>query len=572
MPELTTELPPVAATTPAATAAPVRAALAIAPVLSRLEAALAIVGTLLVVYLHVFFFQHVGGLWRDETNSVSVATMPSLGAMWDSLQFDSFPILFFGVLRAWAGIFGSMNDTAFRALGMLIGLGVVGALWLNARLLGVRWPLFSLVLLGFNPMFVRYGDSMRAYGLGMLLILLTLAAVWRVLENPRPRRVALAVLAALLSAQTLYYNSVLLFAICVAGAVTAARERRWKTAACILGVGAPAAASLVIYAGTISRLHEWNFLVQWPVTLPWLWHKLGEVTGAPDPLGVWVWSALFLGALGVAGWWLWHRRPATVSAHEKPEPVNRAVLFAASALVVLTVGYPIFLKALNYYTQPWYYVSFVALVAVGVEVIFGRVLAATGSVPGRVARLVFFVALTALVFPQTREMLFKRQTSVDLAAGQMNRMAAPEDLIVSNRWECTIPFERYYKGKTPVMSLPPMDDHRVHRYDLVKAQMMTPDAAGPVLAQMEATLRAGHRVWLLGPLIGPPPGRHAPQLPPAKIVNGKFVGGPFYEAWAEQAGFLLRQHAVEIITVPVSNGQPVVDYEDLPLTGFQGWH
>ena len=47
------------------------------------------------------------------------------------------------------------------ALGLLIGLGVLVALWVNARAFGSRLPILSLALVGLNPMIVRYGDSNR---------------------------------------------------------------------------------------------------------------------------------------------------------------------------------------------------------------------------------------------------------------------------------------------------------------------------------------------------------------------------------------------------------------------------
>ena len=521
-----------------------------ARLLTRWELVVAVVSTLLVAYLHVFFTQGVDALWRDEVNSINVATLPTFGELWHNLEFDSFPVLYFGVLRAWAGIFGADNDMALRVLGLLTGLGIVGALWLNARQFGVRWPLFGLVLLGCNPMFVRYGDSNRAYGLGMLLILLTLAAVWRVLSAPRPGRVLLAMAAAVLSVQTLYYNSVLLFAICAAGALVATHERRWRAAAWVLAVGAPAALSLVVYADTIHRMHEWNFLVQYAVTLPWIWHKLSDVTGSPDPLGVWVWSALFVAALGLAGGWLARRpRPAT-------DPATRAVLFAAAALVVLTIGYPVFLKVLNYYTQPWYYVAYLALVAVCLDVVFGRVLTLGGQAAlyGRAARLAGVLLFAALTFLPARASLFARQTNLDFAAAQLNRNAAEGDLVVFNHWEQAITFERYYHGPAPVATVPPLDDHRFHRYDLVKAQAMTADAAAPVLVRMEETLRAGRRVWLVGTLSAPKDGQPATVLAPARMENGKFsAAGDYYFAWEEQVGAFLRDHASSMTLLPVNN-------------------
>jgi len=45
-----------------------------------------------------------------------------------------------------------------------------------------------------SPTVFRFGDSLRAYGLAALLLLLLLGAVWKVVEDPKPRRVAIFVL------------------------------------------------------------------------------------------------------------------------------------------------------------------------------------------------------------------------------------------------------------------------------------------------------------------------------------------------------------------------------------------
>lgn len=102
--------------------------------------------------------------------------------------------------------------------------------------------------------------------------------------------------------------------------------------------------------------------------------------------------------------------------------------------------------------------------------------------------------------------------------------------------------------------------------------MMTPDAVAPVLAQMEATLRAGHRVWLSGLRLAPQDDSVPAAPPPARMLDGKFAENiDYYDAWTLQAGYLLREHATSLSEVPVYDGQPVLQYERLPLTVFEGW-
>ena len=258
---------------------------------------------LLAAALHVRFVTHVGGLWRDETNSIHLATLPSFAEMLHFLDYDSFPVLFFAVLRGWSGLVGSDNDAALRGLGCIIGFSMLGVLWFNARAFGIRWPVLSMALIGLNPMLIRYGDSARAYGLGMLLILLTFRGFWRLVAIPSrvdARRVLVATVLAVLSVQCLYYNSVLLLAIAAGAVAVAVRRRAWRTVGVVLSIGILSAASLLPYVPMMRRMREWTFMVSYPADLAWLWKRVGEVIGSPDPLGVWLWVGLFFVGLGAA--------------------------------------------------------------------------------------------------------------------------------------------------------------------------------------------------------------------------------------------------------------------------------
>ena len=115
--------------------------------------------------------------------------MRTFAEMWANLSFESFPALFFVILRLFAGVPASVSDGSLRVFGTAIGLLVLFAVWLNARWLRLGFPLITLALIGFNPMVIRYGDSIRAYGLGILLALLTIGAMWRLIESFTLRRV-----------------------------------------------------------------------------------------------------------------------------------------------------------------------------------------------------------------------------------------------------------------------------------------------------------------------------------------------------------------------------------------------
>jgi len=553
---------------------------------------------LLAVALHLRFVSHVGGLWRDEANSVHLATLPSFGEMLHFLDYDSFPVLFFAVLRGWLGVFGPDNDAALRALGGIIGLAVLAAFWLNARAFGIRWPVLSLALIGLNPMLIRYGDSTRAYGLGILLMLLTFRSFWRLVDKPsRPdaRRVLAATALALLSVHCLYYNSVLLLAIAAGSVAVAVRRRAWQTVGIVLGIGFLAAASLLPYLPMMRRMREWTFMVSYPADIAWLWKRICEVIGAPDPLGIWLWLGLFVVGLGAVvsfaapQLWRWFarrrineenaERSSSISPNcDRPHSLPDAALFAAVALVVGVIGYGAFLRMLHYYTQPWYYIALLAFVACALDVIFGvwpitanhRVL----PVLLRSSRLAAGLALLCFAgLPDWDEMPV-RHTNVDLLAARIRPLAVSGDVILVPRWECAIPLARYYRGPAEIISLPPIEDHRFHRYDLVLRQMMMPDPLRPVLARLEEVLQSGHRVFIAGTLSFPDASHPLPVLPPAyRDAGGTWHGGAYGNLWQLQVGELLHAHAARggLIDVPIPGKARVQEFEELELAVAEGW-
>lgn len=534
----------------------------------------------LAVALHLRFVTHVGGLWRDETNSVDLATLPTLGEVWKFLDYDSFPILFFGVLRAWLGVFGPANDAALRVLGGLIGLALLGALWFNARAFGVRWPVLSLALVGLNPMIIRYGDSTRAYGLGILLIVLTFRSFWRLVDtpaSPSPRRVLLATVFALLSVQCLYYNSVLLFAIAAGAIAVALRQRAWRTIRIILAIGILSAASLLPYVPIMRRMQEWTFLVSYAADLPWLWKRSCEVFGSPDPIGIWLWAGLFLIGVGLFVRQAVSRLGAGDASESTPRSPNDAVLFATVAMVVGVGGYAAFLRTLHYYTQPWYYITLACFAACALEIVFAAwpiaQKAGAAFLPRGLRLLAAFILFCLAGLPAWEEMTV-RHTNLDLVGGRLRSLATKGDLILVPRWECAIPLYRYYPGPAKIITLPPIADHRFHRYDLILQQMTEPNPIPSVLAQLEGVLRSGHRVFLAGALPFP---RVSPALPPwppiYRDATGVWRGSADTPGLRLQAGEFLRAHATRVgeIEVPIPGKARVQDYEDLNLAMFEGW-
>lgn len=526
----------------------------------RLETGVALAATAVLVVLHVVAFLHGGALWRDEANSVKVSSMPA-AEMWRSMEWDSFPVLWFALLRAWTALGPGTSDLGLRALALILGLGILAALWYNARALGVGPPLVSLAVLGFNGAVLAFGDSVRSYGLGMLTGLLAFTLAWRFADDPKPRRLLVFAAAALVSVHCLFYNAVFLLASCAGGAAVALRRRRLATLLSLGAVGLVCAGSLLIYRPMMERQKDWTVVVRAPIGVAWIWEQLTRalsLTGAKAFL--WLWVALVLLALGAAAFLL--RRASALEDRHKD-----AVAFALAALATGIVAYLLFLLRLSYPMQPWYFLALMAMVAACLEGLLGH---ASGDARVRAARRAAVVLVMAAALPGLWRMAVVRKTNVDLVAAKLESTATDEDLVVVSPWYCGVSFDRYYRGSAGWVTVPPVSTHGIHRYDLMKRAMMSPDAMRPVLERMQAVLAGGHRVFWVGEIMAPPAGQAPPVLAPAPGTPWRWQEEPYIRSWILQAGSVLRQYGRRAGTIPVPVEGPVNGYENLPVIVVDG--
>jgi len=216
------------------------------PILRYSNWVIAVLVTLCAAYLHVLFFLNAGGLWRDEVVLVNLSLLRSFSEVWQKQPHDSCPILMHLVVRAWSAAtsLGS-TDAGLRVLGLYVGLFLLLAFWFASWTMRKGPPLLAVTLAGLNVMIVRAGDSLRGYGLGSALAVLTLAIIWRLSCRPSLAVFSCAVAVAVLSVQSLYQNAFLIFAACCGGFVVCAVERRWRDTLPVLAVGVAAAVSLL---------------------------------------------------------------------------------------------------------------------------------------------------------------------------------------------------------------------------------------------------------------------------------------------------------------------------------------
>ena len=523
--------------------------------------------TITSVVLHVRATMAAGALWRDEANTVSLATLPTVANLWRDLEFDSFPLLWVMVVRAYASLVGSMNDQAFRALGFAIGLAVLSALWFNARTFRYNLPLVSLALLGLSPSIIVWGDSMRAYGLAMTLILLTNALIWRFLQRPSVSRFVLASAGAVLSVNAVYYNAVLLLAFCAAGAVVCVRRNDLRRAVLVLSIGAVAAASLAIYRAQISEAAEWNMLVRMQdYGFSWFWYKLSDALLAGGPWAAIIWTQVFVLSLVLGIVAITRAGEFQVSATQRD-----AALYGIAALAIGSPAYLLFLDRLSYYTAPWYYLSLMTLVAICCDVIMGTIARRPAL---RLGRVLAVIVIAAATLPTASGWVRTKLTNVDLIAESLQRITRRGDVIVLSPWHNGVSFDRYYRGAASWITVPPLSSPALHRYDVVKQQMLMRDQTapvGPAIERMTTALTAGNKVYFVGTPLFPSPGTRPETLPPAPHGKPGWNTSAYDRQWGAMLSHFLKEHAATIRQLPVEAGTKVSHYENLTLLVAEGY-
>ena len=494
--------------------------------------------TLFATYLHVLFLLSAGGLWRDEAAFVNLSLLPSVSELWQKLPFDHCPILMPLVVRAWSAAGLGNTDLGLRLLGLLVGLFLLLAFWFASWTMRNGAPLLAVTLAGLNVTMIRAGDSLRGYGLGSALAVLALAVIWRLTCRPSLAAFSCAVAVAVLSVQSLYQNAFFVFAACGGGFVLCAVERRWRDTLPIFAVGAAAAVSLLPYIPLIIRAQDWYIICKVGFGFSHGWKQLSVATGFPLTAFTWMWIALWIGALAAAICVLFLRRDRL------PDRVRGLILFAGTSLILAAAGYAFFLNVAALPTQPWYYVPLMAFSAACLDTIF---LGARRW--ARPATMILAVVTICTTFLFELPSVICRQTNVDLIAARLSTEVAPNDYVIVHPWHCGATFQRYYKGAAPWTTLPPLEDHAVHRYDQLKEKMQIKDPIAPVIDRIVSTLQSGNRVW--------------------------FVGDPLVESswfdWGVQVTQFLSAHSrrTPLVMIPTTNC--VNPFENLPVVAVTGW-
>jgi hypothetical protein len=525
----------------------------------RVELITAILLSAVVLFILIARATHAGGLWRDESDSVQLALMTTWGDMLEHLQFTSFPVLFPAVIRVYATLFGT-SDISLRCFGLMVGVAFVCIAWWHSRTLFNEAPLLSLALIGLNTTFLTVGTWIRGYGLGSVLMVLAFTLTAKLLLQPTARWFAAVLLAYLASMQCLFFDGVLAPAMALAVATVWVFRGRLKPALTLTGVVAVCIITYIPYIKTVSRAKEWGDVQKYPTSFEMLWNNLNAACGAPPWIMPLLWHIIFLALVIGAVWRLkviWRHQPGVESS---------LLLFGLLTSLISIAGYYAFLHWLHTLPWPRYFLALICLVAVSVDLIIAT-LSRFHWV--RIARVSLVIALLILLPWAAWPQIILRETNIDLVAEMIDRQASPNDLVVVNPWYLGVSFNRYYHGHTRWITSPELTEHRIHRYDLLKAKMLESDPLSDTKSAIRQTLESGNRVWIVGG--APPPVNDLPlwlHPAPDPIYGWDVVS--YTNVWCMQLGALLRTHVVKGDVV-LGRATGINANENVPLLVADGW-
>jgi hypothetical protein len=528
--------------------------------LGRIEWTLAILISAAVLFLLFVRATNAGGLWRDESGTVQLAQMSTISEIIDYFDHQTFPPLVPLMVRIYIRLFGG-SDAALRYFGFAAGMALIGAAWINARAVGKSVPLLSLALFGLSPTFLTWGTTVSGYGFGAIFVVLAFVMTAKLLLKPTPSIIFGAFIATLGSHQFVIGNLTLVVTIGLSALIVAVMHRAYKSAVTVATITICSILIGALYLRIFSS-GEWRILLQQSCHLSDLWREFTRAYGAGFSL-TWVFRGCFIAAVIAGAWTLGRGSLGRARSNE-----STVLLFALLVALFSPVAYVIALLLLGYRTHQWHYLLILALLAVAIDTIF----MATSRVRWvRVARLSCAILAAIAVAAPAWEAVHQRQTNIDIVAKKVSGLAKPHDLIVVAPWQFGISFNRYYGGEAPWVTLPNIDDHRIHRYDLMLEKMTSSQPIDDVLNKIGRTLASGNRVWVVGEIRSLAEGQQALWLPPAPKDRFGWDNAAYTESWIQQMSVFLRQHGERGETVHLAPGGSVNEYEDVPLLVVQGW-
>jgi hypothetical protein len=226
-----------------------------------------------------------------------------------------------------------------------------------------------------------------------------------------------------------------------------------------------------------------------------------------------------------------------------------------------------FFRVVGWGTNVWYYLPMLTIVALAIDTALDSEHLAKAAALWRSTTAIVALAITAPLLLKASEI---RATNLDYVANLVAKHATPDDLVVVWPGSDGITFNRYFDHRVPWITIPKAPNLPAQPGDDILAPFREPNSLRPTLAQVEATLRNGGRVWLASTWpLEIPEGQPRPVLPLEK--NNPRSVGYFLRGWGHLLAVQMRLHAKETYRVALPQDQPVSVYEHSHVTVFAGW-
>ncbi len=487
--------------------------------------------------------------------------MPRFSEFLANLHFTAFPILFPAILRVYITLFEA-SDYALRGFALCVGVGFIAATWFYSISVNRQAPSLLLGLIGLNSTFLVEGMSARGYGLGVVLLVVAVALTAKLVDQFTVRGLVAMALVFFAATQIVFFNGAFAPAILLAAIAVLLLRRRFKSAILIALVGLVIGIFYVPYILNIYfHVRPWAVLLQDPAPFAALWELFMEAFGSPTAIMRWVWPSILLGAMA---WAIWRSK---VIWNNKDSAERDLLLFALIIIAVSIPSFSLFVWITHKPLLSRYYLALFCLLAVASDLIVAKLCRPFSARLGRAGVvLIAAVALSFAVWPT----IIKRDTNIDILARILEQQANVHDVIVVNSWSRGISFSRYYHGKTRWLTVPNIEDHRTHRYDLFRAKMLEFFPLDDVEQAMTAALKSANRVWVVDDFRVPLRGRRPRVLTPAPDPVYGWRSTSYSVAWAQQLTFFLQQHALKstVVAEPLAS---VKKQENATLLVLEGW-
>ena len=531
-----------------------------AALIERIEWIVAILLSVVVLFLLIVQVTHAGALWRDECETLQVARMPKFGEMMANLRYTSFPILLPLVVRGYTTLLGT-SDVSMRCFGLAVGLAFIGIAWFHARSVGNGVPLILLALVGLNPTLLTAATWVRGYGLGSVLIVLAVTLSAKLVLQPTTGRLLGVLVVYLASMQILLFSGAIVPAIVLA--ITAVWWYRGRATwiVALLSVAVICGLSYIPYIlrGWI-EVKPWDAVIRLPMSFESLRAALAKACGEPISIMPGLLAVIILLSLIGAVWRL------AVIWRVKPAPQWELLLFSLLIIVGSVAANHAFLWSGQNILTERYFVTLFFTLAAAIDMIFTS-LSRFRSI--RLVRVAVTVAATVALPFAAWPKITQRQTNIDVVAQTLEKNADPNDLIIISPWSFGISFNWYYQGRTPWLTVPIINEHRVHRYDLLREKMMEISPLGGLEREIREAMKDGKRIWFAGYFTDPSVSTSG-SLSPAPDPKFGWFFLPYRLAWTEELTAFFGRHAVrgELFAPPAKS---IASDENLPVWVAEGW-